>query len=306
MLADLKAKRIMHHKNIIKIITNNFEFLNNTNKHNLTLFLCDPASFDETYYGNAYPELQYHKLFQHWITHGIKEGRLCSKKHEELCAKYMDIFVKEFAESNKHINMLPILPKIIIVTRVSRLLEFSNCVHSISMQHYSNIHHMLSYDDDDDFDYINGLRPRNSTLIKVTPPTVVNNTKYHYNLYCNILLSKITMEGWILFLDDDDELIIPTILHKISQMLVKCSKDTILIFQNARKDKIIRVSDPREPKIGEICISSFLFHTKNKHLSKFTDTQHGDYDFFIRLFKNRQTKPIFINYPIVKVNHCGA
>lgn len=310
----LLSKHNSSHKiSTLKFVNEKFNFLEPKYKHKLIVFLENPYSFDASYYLNKYPDLvkltnstlNEHDnkilLKTHWVTHGLNEGRLCSKIHEDLCAKYNKMFIDQFLKTNYQIAMLPVLPKIIIVTRVSRVLEFANCVNSIVMQHYNNFHHILSYDDDNDLHYINALRSKNSTLIKVYAKDKDPNN-YYYNLYCNTLLQHINMEGWILFLDDDDELIIPTILHKMSHMLVGCAKNRLAIFQNYRKDKIIKVADPRHPKIGEICISSFIFHTKYKHLSKFTDTQHGDYDFFIRLFRNKQMSPIFINYPIVKVN----
>ena len=110
----------------------------------------------------------------------------------------------------KHSKMDGIL--INVLTRTSnRPLGFQKCHRSIQEQTYKNIRHIVSYDDCADLWYLKDLEISLVDVSKIkntdTPKvSVIENRVYApYNLYCNALL-EVVDDGWILFLDDDDNL----------------------------------------------------------------------------------------------------
>ncbi len=283
-------------------IQTHFSVASDEDKKKIFDLVIDVNSFDEEYYSHKYPYLgtpgeQNWHAGRHWIMHGIFEGKLCSKKHEKLCKDIVQKYLKIHLE-RRDVGGVPGKTVINVLTRTSSdFFNMAIIADMLEKQNYPFLRNIISYDNSDYANCINLSRIKNSEMVRVFPKKKIN---YFYNLYCNTLLSTVK-EGWVMFLDDDDELVRNDTIRHIMHIVSYCNNDDLLIFHNYRDDKIIQIHDRVSPKIGEVCISSFVFHSSAKNLSWFTDKSHGDFDFFKRLF--RRLKPRFFDFPTVKINH---
>lgn len=295
-------------ENINYYVSYYFYFLDTSMKNNLINYLENylenKSNFNNEYYKNKYNGLDHvDDYYHHYLHYGLKEGRICSPEHEKMCKKFNDIALNRLITYYKNIKPNDKKTHFNILIRTSnRPNEFKKCLKSIYDQNYLNVFLIISYDNNDTLTYIQEEKIKlNHTLIDLTNNSIYKH-KCYYNLYCNELLKYVT-DGWCFFLDDDDEIICPNVLHQINNEIEKnqIQSGHLLIFHNLRYDKILKIKDPKNPKAGEVAISSFLFHSKYNNISLFTRSQTGDYDFFINMFNH--LKPYFFNYPIIKINH---
>ena len=291
-------------------IDTHFGTASQKNKIKIFDLLINSNSLDCLYYANKYSDLKKYicetnsnetnsneNLIRHWVMHGVFEGRLCSKIHEELCKILMAEYIATHL-SRADIGPIATRTTLNILTRTSSgFMNMALMGEMLKRQKYPYLRHIISYDDPFYENFINLSRIKNSEMVKVSPGKRHN---YFYNLYCDVLLSRVR-EGWVMFLDDDDELVRDDTVRRIMHIVSHYTPNDLLIFHNYREDKIIQIHDRKHPKVGEVCISSFVFHSSMKKLSRFTDTSHGDYDFFKKLF--RRLTPHFFDFPIAKINH---
>ena len=290
--------------NINYYVSHFFSFLDKSKKDYLIGYLENNCTFDKDYYKNRYKDLDnVDNLYEHFIYYGLKEGRLCSPKHEQICKEYNAIALNKLIEYNKKVKTDNSDTCFNILIRTSnRPNEFKRCLKSIYDQNYSNIFLIIGYDNSDTLNYIQSENISINHILIDLQRYWFSKFDYYYNLYCNELLKHVN-NGWCFFLDDDDEIICPNTLYEINNIIIshKIQKDFIIIFYTYRDDKILKVADKKNPQSGEISISSFLFHSKYSNLSIFTTNCAGDFDFFIGMFKNLNS--CYFEYPIVKINH---
>ena len=121
-----------------------------------------------------------------------------------------------------------------ILTRTSnRPAGFRLCRQSIVNQTYKNIKHFVSYEDEKSLEYINDQEIIKIKVEKEKKGLIKNEKGYlyaPYNLYLNKLISNIK-EGWILFLDDDDNLFHNKVIEEVVKEIQKGDEDTIYIWQ---------------------------------------------------------------------------
>jgi hypothetical protein len=291
-------------ENINYYIKNYFNFLDSSAKQILINYLEDKSNFNEEFYKNKYDDLLFVKdYYEHFIYCGLKEGRLCSEDHEKMCKEFNQIALNRLIVYNKGVKIYNHDTIFTILIRTSnRPNEFKRCLKSIYEQNYPNICLVISYDNANTLKYIQSENIKlDYKTIDLTKMNYIKK-KCHYNLYCNELLKHVN-NGWCFFLDDDDEIICPNTLHKLNNEIIlnEIESDNLLIFHNYRDDKILKIKDRENPKVGEVAISSFVFHSKYKNNSNFTTSSSGDFDFFINMFY--KLKRWFFEYPIVKINN---
>jgi len=291
-------------QNIKYYVNHFFYFLDKYRKDYFLDYLENSCKFDSDFYKNKYKDLnEVENLYEHFIYYGLKEGRLCCQEHEEIAKKINEIALNRVIEYSKKVKTDNCNTCFNIIIRTSnRPNEFKRCLKSIYDQNYSNIFLIIGYDNDDTLCYIQSEKiPINHVLIDLQQYGVCKSNCF-YNLYCNELLKHVN-NGWCFFLDDDDEIISTNTLYEINNIINsnKIQNDYIIIFYNYRDDKILKVSDKKKPKVGEISISSFLFHSKYSNISIFTSNSTGDYDFFMGIFN--KLNHCYFHYPIVKINH---
>ena len=89
---------------------------------------------------------------------------------------------------------------------------------------------------------------------------VESKEKYKFNLYCNVLMSKVE-SGWIMFLDDDDKLTHNKVLSIINENIE--DENIMYIWKFLRPDKIIY---PNECKIFLGNIRTALSNPRHRFL----------------------------------------
>lgn len=262
---------------------------------------------DCDFYVKMYPDILNYcdandtkRITKHYILYGKNENRVCNES--ELRKRYNDhiniinqecnFFKNELmsGEEEKKINIL--------IRTSNRPYYFKKCIDSITCQKYKNYKIIICYDDIKSYDYIveNNLQ-ENSFYINV-----LSNEKYKFNLYNNYLMDKVE-DGFILFLDDDDEFTHNEVLNIINNHIK--SDDDIIIWKFMRPDKLIYPQCLDKISIGEIDTTMVCFNSKFKHLSQWMDCKNGDYYFYTELFRkfknsNSNNSIKFINYILTK------
>lgn len=166
-----------------------------------------------------------------------------------------------------------------ILTRTSkRPIGFGKNRASIIGQSIWNINHIVCTDDYNSIPYIedSGI----GDLLYYTKGTFeqcvsrysekLDQFIYPHNLYFNKMLEH-TLDGWVLFLDDDDRLYDSDSIEKLAKVIKQVNEDTMVFFQmeyaNGHKlpptENLVEGFVPVKGQIGGSC---FAFHTKwNKH-----------------------------------------
>lgn len=198
-------------------------------------------------------------------------------------------------------------------------MGFNRLYQSIKQQTYQNIRHIVSYENNEDKKYLNGL---DIDLLKVEPQQELQKDatnkfghKYaHYNLYCNQLLDEVK-EGWVLFIDDDDNLYHNKFIEEIVNLITKDTKgkttddeDVLFIWQMRYPNGKILPSNSMISK-EEIVISNigapcFLFHSKYKNNAKWDSYKGSDFRFLSQLADSIPKKK-FLKKIGIQINNFG-
>lgn len=205
--------------------------------------------------------------------------------------------------------------KINILTRTSnRPKAFSICQDSIKNQTYKNIHHIVSYDNYNDYDsYISNYD--NITKIKVDRELLINNDKSSnpntgpyspHNLYCNELLNSVE-DGYIMFLDDDTMLINDSVIEEIVPHL---SEDNIVIWKIKFPINHNNLIVPRDnekftgPTLFDIDTACFMVHIKHAKKFKWDSWKCADFR-YIKKLCNEINNVKWLNKVMVQLNGVG-
>jgi len=152
-------------------------------------------------------------------------------------------------------------PTLNILTRTyKRPVSFKDCRQSISSQTYDNINHIVG-----------SAIPcvyHNDAIVFITPKT----TKRSVNLYMHELAVWV-VDGWIMYLDDDDKFMTET---SAAEIMSEIDHDDQLLLWRVKIGKIIVPADQyfgRTIKQGHISGIGFAFHSK--HLPAPWDAGHA-------------------------------
>lgn len=161
--------------------------------------------------------------------------------------------------------------KIHIVIRTHlRKSNFKKVMISINQQSYSNyIIHVV-------YDHMNSLKYIKDEFVdKMVVHKAKRNSDKNafFDLYCNDIKNKI-IDGWIMFLDDDNYLIHENCLKIINEHL----KEKIVVWSFLRPDKLI-TPNLKKLKYGEIDNCSYIFHHSIKKDGQFGDYYGSDFKF---------------------------
>lgn len=198
-----------------------------------------------------------------------------------------------------------------VLTRTSnRPIGFDNLRHSITNQTYKNIKHIVSYDNDIDLDYLNKYDVEKIKVNKMNEEKMNHPdgfTPAFYNLYCNELLNNV-VEGWIMFLDDDDCFLHNKALQEIVHEIKKADQDTMFFWQMRYPDgKILppkKEFKAQKIEIYNIGAPCFLFHSKYKNAAKWDGWKVSDYR-FINSLSQIIPKKKWINQVYIQINNHG-
>lgn len=198
-----------------------------------------------------------------------------------------------------------------ILTRTSnRPLGFKNCHESIIKQNYKKVKHYVSYENCDDKKYIELEGIVKIKVEKYNGEPLVHSKGYKhapYNLYCNELMANVE-EGWILFLDDDDQLLHNNVLSEIVEEINKVNDETIFIWQMRYPNgKVLPTSKHFKSEnieinnIGSPCV---IFHSKYKGFAKWDEWKGSDFRFINALNKEIPNKK-WIKKKFIQINNYG-
>jgi hypothetical protein len=270
--------------------------LNSNVNSNVNISTGYTIDFDVDFYLSFYPDLKKAGIdettaYHHYTKYGKKEKRVGSRSILKESIKRIadNILNDSFQLENIHnVRHVPSSsePLITILVRTSDRPDLFNvCMDSIFSQKYSNFRVVICYDTDDSLMYLGKLikNPR-CTVFKVNNMNSLAQVDYFYNLYCNELLQKVN-HGYIIYLDDDDELTTPYALYAVQQAIEYSPVNSLYVWKFARPDMIVFPSNFEHVSIGEIDTCSFCVHNSFPKHRKVTwkAQKNADHDFFTRI-----------------------
>ena len=194
----------------------------------------------------------------------------------------------------------PLLVNILIRTS-RRPNYFRTCMESVYSQTYPNIRAIVSYDNDESFDYVSTYRGIETIRVYPAPEPYAplpadypyDYYKLHPNLYLNTLMDLVT-DGFVLYLDDDDKLMHPDCLETIVRHITSADD---LVFWKVQfpgrylpEDKFFGM----KPVYSHIDTCGFTFHAKYIPQTRWEGWSGGDYRVVSGLY-DRVPNKIFID-----------
>lgn len=245
-------------------------------------------NFDYLKYLDLYPDLLHfgiktqQQAYNHYILFGKKESRVYNiRQLKERYKMNMDNEIKKinnFSVITKNENKIHI-----IVRTHLRETYFKKVIKSILSQNYDNYIIHIVYDHIDSLDYIKKFSNDKIIIHKVTRKSDKN---VFFDLYCNDIKDKIN-DGWIMFLDDDNQFIHVNCLTIINMHL----QEKILVWCFLRPDKLI-IPDLKKIVYGEIDNCNYIFHHSIKNDGTFSDNYGSDYQFINSLLSKNKSSQI--------------
>jgi len=200
-------------------------------------------------------------------------------------------------------------PLINIITRTSgRPNGFKRCHQSIKSQTYKNIRHVVSIDDFKDKEYVEacGVTPIFIDKQKIISlPDIPNpNTgkRFIYNLYFNVLFSKVN-SGWILILDDDDFLANE---HVVQEMVNNINNNNDMLIWKMRypNGQMLPRQMNIRPRLGTIGSPCIMIHSSVAKGIKWDGWKCGDYRYISKAWNSTETK-VWIDSPLIQLGGAG-
>ena len=193
-------------------------------------------------------------------------------------------------------------PTIKILIRTSKRPNYFNrLVQNIQSQTYKNVRLIISADTPQTIAYVRkeGYQP-----IQVKQLFRTEKQNFPWNLYLNHLLDQV-IDGWIVFIDDDDMYADPLSLETIVKNLPE--DDFMLVWQMRFPDGRLV---PNHEHIGttpfvrkQIAMPCFAFHSKWKKHVRFDGQRAGDFRITNALLKFLQVK--WLEAPLVQLDNFG-
>ena len=208
-------------------------------------------------------------------------------------------------------------PLINIITRTrNRPNYFKRCVESLNLQTYNNIHHIVTYQVEEDLEYINNFGFNNTTPVKV--PNIIKDESlfnmieghkvYHapYNSFFNEA-HKYIKEGWVMYLDDDDMLTFANTIEKLVEEINNYDMDTKHLWRVQFPTYLIpHDKEFNEYKNGsplkccQISAIGLMYHSNHLDKINFHEWSLGDY-FAFKGLDEKLPKRNMINHPLTRL-----
>jgi hypothetical protein len=207
--------------------------------------------------------------------------------------------------------------KINILTRTSKRPNwFEYNKQSILQQTYKNIKHIVSYDNDETYEY---LKDYDATLVKIDRQKLIDADKSKdpktgkyspHNLYFNEMMKHVE-DGWVIILDDDDRFKSADVLQKIVNNITEGVD--MLIWQMSFPVANFRVLPPpghmyhkKPPMLGFIGSPCIGFKTTSKNTSvQWDGWKCGDFRFIKKIYSNSENIK-YITDVLVTVGQIGS
>jgi hypothetical protein len=242
--------------------------------NNLQIFYDKYPNFNWRFYLSFYRDLS--KVFNteyeailHYINHGKKEGRIYSSIELQKNQEYVNNLVNNLYVEQKKLTDSYYQNFTILIRTNQRPNSFRRCYDSIISQEYpiENININVSYHNQETYSYLSLYQ--DITAIKIEETNIKPNSSnlYPYNIYLNNLLANVSMNSWIIIIDDDDLFVnkysLSTINNEINTILnIKKKIDFTLHWRVWRCDKLVGekgfnsgICDP------DVALCGFAFHS---------------------------------------------
>ena len=187
--------------------------------------------------------------------------------------------------------MMPVI-NILIRHTEGREVSYYRALQSIFTQTYLNYRIIVGYD----FASSHFSIPGNVFDIYTSPDKSLG--PFFYNDYCNKLKNQ-AIEGWFLFLDDDDFLANNYVLEALSKHL--CGTEEALVCQmmrdNGKAKPSLELIFSKSVVSGKIGMPCLVLHSKHKNLADIACVENGDFLWIKEVTDKVPTK--FINQVVV-------
>lgn len=194
------------------------------------------------------------------------------------------------------------IPLINILTRTSnRPNYFKKCIDSVNKQTYTNIRHIISVDDKPSIGYVEKEECEYISIDRI-------NKKKHndapYNLYLNKLNKKV-IDGWVMYLDDDDEFISDESLKQIVSNIK--NENQLLLWRVKFPNRLIpeNIHWGKKPSITHISMIGFMYHSKYINRIEFDDQRCADYRYISTLY-NMVDEVVWIDNVYTGIQRTGG
>lgn len=219
------------------------------------------------------------KSFWRWYPNINNVRTLHVPSYEDLKRKVTSLYIRED-------------PCVNILIRTHRPNYLEQCMLSIEMQTYQNINVVLICDSDRSVEY---TRKYNARMLRVHPmDTEIKRIKrptygvpFPYNKYLAEAQEKV--QGFVMFLDDDDKLVDPDSVKNIAEHL---EKDTLLVWKVDYNGQGIKPSFSfgKEVTLYDIGGIGFSYHTNHIQLTDWSEWKRADYRTASKLSKVLKVK----------------
>jgi len=156
---------------------------------------------------------------------------------------------------------------------------------SIFGQTYQNFGVIICYDDNRCLEYLHEYKIHPQMSI-YKAPEVCKKEPFFYNLYCNFLLEKVT-DGWIVFIDDDDQFTEKSSLMQMSQTIM--STDDFLLWKVRIGTHVVFPQRLDEIEYKSVSGEGFCVHSLHKDKATWVATQGSDFKYISELLRNYPT-----------------
>ena len=167
-----------------------------------------------------------------------------------------------------------------ILTRTgNRPNRFRRCRESVKAQEWGGkIRHIVSIDCPCDYVEANVVVPAYGDVSPSVPVEQMKHRDAPYNLYVNDLLAAVN-DGWILVLDDDDELLTADAIAKLEPHMD--DEDNLIVSKFAMGSRnqtfIMPKAFGRELVMNDVPCSCYIYHSKHKAFGLWHTKYAGDY-----------------------------
>ncbi|MCK9570845.1 glycosyltransferase [Candidatus Pacearchaeota archaeon] len=169
-----------------------------------------------------------------------------------------------------------------VLTRTSdRPNRFRRCRESIKAQKWGGrIRHVVSVDRPCTYVEADAVVPSTGRMAPEVPAVHAKHRDAPYNLYVNDLLSAVT-DGWILVLDDDDELLVPDALAKLEPYMDDFNNMIIFKFSMGdgvgKRQFVMPKAHGKALVANDVPCSCYIYHSKHRESGMWHGKYSGDY-----------------------------
>lgn len=215
------------------------------------------------------------KSFWRWYPNINNVRTLHVPNYDELKAKVSVLYIEQ-------------KPCLNILVRTNRPNYLSNCMQSIEAQTYDNINTVLICDSNNAIEYTRKYNARvvkvkkNDSLLPISDDTNYGKI-FPYNIYLDTVQKLV--DGFIMFLDDDDKLVN---CNSAERIIANASKDSLLIWKTNFKERGIVPSHSfgKEITLYDITGISLCYHSSKIQYSDWSGWKRADYRTAKKLSEN--------------------